>query len=85
MLEHDHILLALLVLHLLLKGSTKSVKRSAASLNRLRAEKTDPSQTRDDAAFFALVRGLNKLDNLGNKGAATRKTMTVSWKKINFE
>ena len=53
MLQHDHVLLALFVRHLLLQRRAQRIQQIAASLDGcLAVKQTDPSQTRDDALFL---------------------------------
>ena len=51
-LQHDHIPLALLVLHLRLESSAKRIEKISSSLDRLGGEETDPSESGNDSLFL---------------------------------
>ena len=67
MLQHDHVLLTLLVLHLLLEGCAQRVEEVSAGSDLLVAEQADPPQTLDDALLLSGVREARELGNLGDE------------------
>ena len=55
-LQHDHVALALGVLHLLLEASAQAVERGAAGVDLLvGAEQVEPAQTGEDALLLVVV------------------------------
>lgn len=64
-LEHDHVPLALLVLHLGLERRAQRVEEVAARRDGLGREEADPAQARDDALLF---RGGGERDEGGDAG-----------------
>lgn len=66
MLQHDHVTLALLVLHLGFQSGAKGVKEVSAGGRLLGGgEEADPAETGDDTLFF---RGGGELDEGGDSG-----------------
>ena len=75
-LEHDHVTLALLVLHLLLEGGAQGVEGVAAGSGLLIGEQADPAETGEEAVALVVVGerglGLHGGDEvlLGGRGGA---------------
>lgn len=71
MLEHDHIALSVLVLHLGLERGAESIEEVAARSSLVGGEETDPAEARDDALLLGGGREVDESGDAGEKGTAS--------------